>query len=221
MSEASHGERRYKVRRADGELEYVDHDELWRVQQEETERIHRERLGRRKRLALAAAAVLAVALAVALLLWGAGGREPEVGAAAGETSVAEPPQELTLPPAAAAEPAKTPEELAAAAVGAWAAAWRAQDVRAYLAGYSLAFRPADGSTRSAWQAVRRRRLEAPASIEVDLEGMEVVLLDAGRARARFRQSYRSPEYSDVVLKTLELVDEDGVWRIVRETAEPR
>ncbi len=103
---------------------------------------------------------------------------------------------------------------------AWAAAWSAQDLLGYLGAYSEEFRPADGEPRAEWSRRRQVRLVLPEEIRVEISGLEVELVGEGRARARFLQSYRSPEYADRVRKTLELVDERGTWRIVAETADP-
>ncbi len=60
----------------------------------------------------------------------------------------------------------------------------------------------------------------PGRIEVEVSGFEAETLDAGRARLSFDQSYSSTSgYSDVVRKTLELVREDGAWRILEERSD--
>jgi hypothetical protein len=101
-------------------------------------------------------------------------------------------------------------------VRAWADAWSRQAVDDYLAHYSEIFRPADGSGRAAWEALRRQRLTRPNFIELKVTDMEIESLDANRARATFRQTYRADRYQDVVVKTLELVRDGGRWRIVGE-----
>ncbi len=60
----------------------------------------------------------------------------------------------------------------------------------------------------------------PDNIEVEILEPEVTLLETGLAEVRFRQAYRSPGYSDMVAKTLRLVEEQGRWRILTELAEP-
>ena len=101
----------------------------------------------------------------------------------------------------------------------WADAWARQDVAAYLASYAAGFEPAAGLTRPDWERLRRRRLLDPASIRVEIEGLEVVVRAEGRAEASFLQTYVSPDYSDVVRKSLLLVEETGEWRIVAERSE--
>jgi len=56
---------------------------------------------------------------------------------------------------AGGQAAAASEQRAAEAVRAWAAAWESQDVDAYLASYSGAFVPADGSSRSSWESCVR------------------------------------------------------------------
>lgn len=99
---------------------------------------------------------------------------------------------------------------------AWAAAWSGQRVEAYLACYAAGFRPPDGRSRADWEAARRERILKPRQIEVRLAGFAAELVDARRARVRFEQTYRSDRYVDTVHKTLELVREDGAWRIADE-----
>jgi hypothetical protein len=103
-------------------------------------------------------------------------------------------------------------------VRAWANAWSRQAVDDYLAHYSEDFQPADGSSRAAWEALRRQRLTRPSFIEVKVTGMEIESLDANRARATFRQAYRADRYHDDVVKVLELARDGGRWWIVSELA---
>ena len=102
----------------------------------------------------------------------------------------------------------------------WAAAWARRDVPAYLACYATGFEPADGSPRSDWERLRRRRLLEPPSIQIEIEDLEIALGTAGRPEVRFVQTYDSPAYSDVVRKILVLVEEEGRWRIAAERAGP-
>ncbi len=103
-------------------------------------------------------------------------------------------------------------------VQAWADAWSRKDVGGYLASYSSRFRPADGSSRPAWERVRRQRLTKPKYIEVTVTELRTELIGRDRARATFRQAYRADHYRDSVSKTLLLVLEDGEWRIAEENS---
>lgn len=272
MSDRQDGPRLYKARGPDGEVTWVDHEGLWRLQQSQAERLRRDRL-RRRRWGLLALAVL-VALALALVPavgWlrspappasrmsdappaavtsgpgtgaGAAAVEPtgsdETGShetGAGETVADETGADESGVDEIAAEPAAGRPEVEAGqeggeppasaagppvaeVVGAWAAAWARRDVPAYLASYSSEFAPADGAARAEWERLRRRRLLEPEWIRVEIERLELSLPGDGRAEVRFVQRYRSPGYSDDVLKVLELVEEAGSWRIVSERAAP-
>ncbi len=103
-------------------------------------------------------------------------------------------------------------------VQAWADAWSRKDVGGYLASYSSRFRPADGSSRPAWERVRRQRLTKPKFIEVTVTELRTELIGRDRARATFRQAYRADHYRDSVSKTLLLALEDGEWRIAEENS---
>ena len=226
------GRRLYKARGPDGQVAWVDHDELWRLQQEQAERVRQERARRRRLLLSTLAALVAVALLLVFFRLRMAGAPPttEVVASAPAAAEAEPPAPSGPPaveePAAEAVPepsdtvpAPSPSEQVASAVRSWAAAWERRDVAAYLSAYGDDFEPADGSSRSSWRALRRRRLTTPGWIRVEIEGLEIVRRGDGLAEARFLQSYTSPDYADVVRKTLELVEEEGQWRILAERAE--
>jgi hypothetical protein len=236
------GRRLYKARRPDGEVAWVDHDELWRLQQSQAEELRRDQARRRRRALLALAGLAALVLALfAYRLWrGAGSAPPPVaavgkpaaattgagspatqGGAAVEAGGALPAASAGESPAPVAAPPPPPEAgaQAAAAVRRWADAWASQDVAAYLASYAAGFEPAQGLTRSGWERLRRQRLLGPTSIRVEIEELEVIVRDEGRAEARFLQTYVSPDYSDVVRKSLLLVEQAGEWRITAERAE--
>jgi SH3 domain protein len=106
-----------------------------------------------------------------------------------------------------------------ALVTSWAQAWSNQDVDEYLASYSDRFQPASGLSRSRWQEQRRQRLTAPSFIEVEISSLDVSIDGPERGSVTFDQSYRSDTFQDVVRKSLELVLEDGEWRILSEVAE--
>jgi len=119
-----------------------------------------------------------------------------------------------------------PAELAAV-VEAWARAWSEQRVEDYLYFYSQGFVPLGGMSREEWQELRRVRVAAPEYVKVsvaflDFESSESAGGSAGgsdRALVRFNQSYESDAFGDVVTKTLELVREGGVWKIVKESVD--
>lgn len=103
------------------------------------------------------------------------------------------------------------------AAQAWAKAWSDQNADAYLRAYSPNFRPPRGISRSAWEAQRRDRIAAPASISVQLLNPTVVMQGSDRARVSFIQIYESNTYADQVRKVLEMERSGGRWLITRES----
>lgn len=124
---------------------------------------------------------------------------------------------------AAVVSAATPEAVVAddegesvrGALQAWAAAWSARDVDAYLGHYASGFKPADGKSIDAWRSQRRERVGGAASIEVKLSDLAIAV-QGDRAVAHFQQEYRSDSHKAVDRKTVVLISEAKVWRIVEE-----
>ena len=56
----------------------------------------------------------------------------------------------------------------------------------------------------------------PKFIEVTVDSLKLSVLGPRTVRAEFLQTYRSDSYHDVVRKRLELIREEGDWRIVEE-----
>ncbi|MFY3383292.1 L,D-transpeptidase Cds6 family protein, partial [Paracidovorax sp. MALMAid1276] len=103
-----------------------------------------------------------------------------------------------------------------AAVKAWAAAWAAQDMTAYLAAYDKAFDPPGRQTRAAWEKERESRIVGKSSISVQLSDLSVSV-NGDKATARFRQAYSADTLNVSSRKTLEMVNNNGRWTIVRES----
>ncbi|MEE9562314.1 MAG: DUF4440 domain-containing protein, partial [Thermoanaerobaculia bacterium] len=101
---------------------------------------------------------------------------------------------------------------------AWAQAWSGQRVDDYLGFYAYEFAPPDGSSRDDWERQRFNRLRKPAWIKVELDGLRQQPIGADRVTVTFSQTYSSDTYSDSVAKTLELVWEDGAWKIASENS---
>jgi tetratricopeptide (TPR) repeat protein len=102
-----------------------------------------------------------------------------------------------------------------AAVNAWAQAWSARDVAAYLAFYSPDFRPPGNVPRAEWETERGSRLKEAAVIHVAVRAPEVAI-DGDKATVKFEQSYQSDRTSSSGHKTLVWEKRDGAWKIVRE-----
>ncbi len=139
-----------------------------------------------------------------------------------------PPTAATAAPAV--DPSVTPAPVAAAkpaasdntakdvedAVQAWAKAWAAKDMTAYLGAYGKEFDPAGKQSRSAWEAERRNRIGGKTASRVKRENLSVTV-NGTKATARFRQDYRSGTLAISSRKTLELIKTGNRWLIVKES----
>lgn len=135
----------------------------------------------------------------------------------------EAPPEIEAPPEALSENVPAPSEAVrdpqievVALVQDWARAWSDQRVEDYLTFYARTFRPLEGESRSEWEAQRRPRILGPSFIEVMVEMPEILSMEAGVVRVQFRQLYRSDTFKVAANKVLELIEEDGKWRILSE-----
>lgn len=129
-------------------------------------------------------------------------------------------------PATGAQPTAKPAPAEAAsaeivqvekAVQAWAAAWSAKDMAAYLGAYGKEFTPPDQRSRSAWEDDRRRRIVGKTQISVKLENFSASV-NGSKAVARFKQDYRADALVVSSRKTLELVKVGERWLITRESS---
>lgn len=134
---------------------------------------------------------------------------------------------IKAPVATAASTTKAPTETAdsqsedtaavEAAVQAWARAWANKDMKAYYAAYGSDFRPANGASRSAWEADRKIRIVGKRSIDVNVSNIRVKL-DGNKATANFRQDYRGDALKISSNKSLGFAKAGNKWVIVREAA---
>jgi tetratricopeptide (TPR) repeat protein len=145
---------------------------------------------------------------------------PAAPAAAGKSPVvaAAPAAAPTSPAAPAAKPATadTAAKDVEAAVRAWAKAWAAKDMTAYLGAYGKEFDPPGKQSRSSWESERRQRIVGKNSISVRLENLSVSV-NGNKAVAKFRQDYKADALSVSSRKTLDLVKSGERWLIVRES----
>ncbi len=118
-------------------------------------------------------------------------------------------------PAAAAPAAASTQEVTAA-VQAWAAAWAAKDMKAYLGAYDKEFDPPGRQTRAAWEKERESRIVGKSKITVQVSDI-TVSVSGNKATARFRQAYSADSLNVASRKTLDLVQNNGRWAIVRES----
>ncbi len=135
------------------------------------------------------------------------------------------PAPAAAPAAAAPAPAPAPAPAAAsdastqavtAAVQAWAAAWAAKDMKAYLGAYDKSFDPPGNQNRAAWEKERESRIVGKSKISVKLSDI-AVSVQGDKATARFRQAYSADALNVTSRKTLDLVNSNGRWAIVRES----
>jgi ketosteroid isomerase-like protein len=119
--------------------------------------------------------------------------------------------------APAPAPAAVAETEARELVTQWAAAWSARDVSRYLAFYAPDFTPDKGVPLAAWEATRRKRLQAPRSIKVEVRDLRIETAGDNRLIARFTQDYAADAYRESgTTKLLLLTRRDGAWKIVTE-----
>jgi ketosteroid isomerase-like protein len=103
-----------------------------------------------------------------------------------------------------------------AAVHAWARAWAAKDMNAYLASYGKEFDPPGKQSRAAWEAERRSRILGKKQITVQITDLSVSV-NGNKAVARFHQNYSADALKVSSRKTLDLVKTGDRWTIVRES----
>ncbi len=124
-------------------------------------------------------------------------------------------------PAASKDAAVTGDPAAAtdveSAVRAWAAAWAAKDMNAYLAAYAPNFAVPAGQTRKTWEQDRRARIVGKSRISVKVDNL-VVNANGNTATAKFRQEYKADALELTNGKTLTLVKSGDRWLITREVS---
>jgi hypothetical protein len=102
-------------------------------------------------------------------------------------------------------------------VTAWAKAWSDKDAAGYLAFYSSNFHPPRGTSRAAWEKLRKERIDKPKSIHVSIIHPTVSFTDAKHAKISFKQSYHSDSIKSTTSKTLEMVKVGEKWLIQQES----
>ena len=105
-------------------------------------------------------------------------------------------------------------------VASWAEALKNKNIEAYLSHYSKDFTTPGEMSRTAWEKQLYDSVERPEFIRVDIRDMHIQKKSDARVQAFFIQENQTETYSDKVLKTLDLVRENGDWLIARETSMP-
>lgn len=103
-----------------------------------------------------------------------------------------------------------------ATVRRWAESWSRQDLSSYFSAYSEDYRPELGRSQQQWRDIRRSRVTRPQWIELDVDDLRVRKLSEDRIQVKLKQSYRSDYYQDQIFKSINLIKEDGEWRILME-----
>ena len=131
-------------------------------------------------------------------------------AATAAAPAATPAPAPAAPDAAKQEAAKDAKEVTTAVQ-----AWAAKDMKAYLAAYGKDFDPPGRMTRAAWEKEREARIVGKSKITVQVSDLNVSV-NGNKATARFRQAYSADSLNVSSRKTLDLVESNGRWLIVRE-----
>ncbi len=147
--------------------------------------------------------------------------KPSTPAPSAPAAVAPAPPAATTAPVAAPKPAASDSTAKESrdveeALQAWARAWAAKDIAAYLGAYGKEFDPAGKQSRNAWEAERRNRILGKNTISVKLDNVSVAV-NGSQAVAKFRQNYRSGTLAVSSRKTLDLVKTGNRWLIVKES----
>lgn len=134
---------------------------------------------------------------------------------------AKPTAPVAVPTPPATKPAPAPVEsgdvkAAEAAVMAWAKAWAAKDMTAYLAAYSPEFDPAGKQSRSTWEKERRDRIMGKSRISVTLSNLSAKVT-GNEAVVKFHQAYKADALSVSSRKTLTLKKHGNQWLITQES----
>ena len=103
-----------------------------------------------------------------------------------------------------------------ALTAAWARAWAARDVEAYLGFYATGFVGVGARDHTDWVAQRRRALDRARELRIIIEQLQVQPAADGQIEVRFRQLYRATGLSLDASKTLIWQIENGRWAIVSE-----
>ncbi len=98
----------------------------------------------------------------------------------------------------------------------WSQSWSEQNPEVYFSHYSEQYRPEQGGSRQDWLKSRRSRLQRPAWIKVQLDDVKIRQLASNRVQIKFKQDYRSDYYQDQIMKSLNLIKENGMWKILTE-----
>jgi len=129
---------------------------------------------------------------------------------------AAPAAPAAAPPVAAASPASGTGKEVESAINAWASAWAAKDMTAYLAAYGKDFDTPGNQTRKAWEEERRARITGKSRISVKVSDLSVDV-KGSKATAKFKQDYSADTLHVSSRKTLDMAKAGERWLIVKES----
>jgi hypothetical protein len=98
----------------------------------------------------------------------------------------------------------------------WLAAWQSKQLDAYFASYVAGFQ-GDLASQAAWQKARSTRITSKTKININAYDVSVTPIDAQQMQVSFTQAYVSPKFTNLVKKTLLMVNNNGRWLIAKET----
>jgi len=98
----------------------------------------------------------------------------------------------------------------------WAGAWSQKNADAYLAFYGPDFKDEKFKDRKDWESSRRKKIEKPKWIKVELSEVKVTSQKEDQVELELIQSYRAHGYADRVKKAMTLVKTGDDWKIVDE-----
>lgn len=104
------------------------------------------------------------------------------------------------------------------ALQSWRAAWSQRSVDTYLGSYVPNFVPDTGGDTNAWKDMSRIFLARPSDTVVEISDVMVNLTDAANPSTVFKQTYRSENNKNIVIKTLQWVRVNDRWLIARESS---
>jgi len=104
-----------------------------------------------------------------------------------------------------------------AAVEAWRTSWESRNAKRYLSFYSKDFVPPKWGLKL-WRAHKRNVFRKAKFVRVRLKRLRVKMLDRSHALVAFSQDYRSDYYHARSRKKVTWVNENGVWKVLRETS---
>jgi len=100
----------------------------------------------------------------------------------------------------------------------WANSWQEKNIDRYMSYYSPTFR-SGGLDYAAWQDKKAQLFKKSGNLSLKVSDLWVVV-QGTQASASFIQHYQNENYVDVGEKTVNLVQDDGKWKIISEEWRP-